>query len=194
MAKSSRENEIKLAFPSPASATHALIQAGASPLRERVFEDNVAFDRPGRPLTQAGQLLRLRRSGDVSILTFKSKVEGEHRHKVMLEHETVVADHAAMLRILAGLGYVPVYRYQKYRSSFRLGGVEAVVDETPIGTFVELEGEAEAVDLAAASLGASPGDYIRATYRELHERHAAASGTPAGDLLMETDSGSGVNR
>ena len=194
MAKSSRENEIKLAFPSPALATQALIQAGASPLRERVFEDNVAFDRPGHPLTQGGMLLRLRRSGDVSTLTFKSKVEGEHRHKVMLEHETIVADHAAMLRILDGLGYVPVYRYQKYRSSFRLGGVEAVVDETPIGTFVELEGDAESVDLAAASLGVSPEDYIRATYRELHERHAAATGTPVGDLLITPDPREGGNR
>jgi hypothetical protein len=36
MAKSSRENEIKLAFP--ATATQALIQAGASTLRS-TFED-----------------------------------------------------------------------------------------------------------------------------------------------------------
>lgn len=194
MAKSSRENEIKLAFPSPASAIQALLQAGASPLRDRVFEDNVVFDLPGHPLVKTGRLLRLRRSGDVSLLTFKSPVEGEHRHKVMSEHETTVAGHEAMLRILSGLGYEPVYRYQKYRSSFRMHGVEAVVDETPIGTFVELEGDAEDVDRAAALLGASPSDYIRATYRQLHERHAAASGVPVGDLLMQPDDGHGVKR
>jgi hypothetical protein len=40
------------------------------------------------------------------------------------------------------------------------------------------------VDRAAAALGATPADYILATYRELHERDAAARGVIAGDMLM----------
>jgi len=184
MAKSSRENEIKLAFPSPELAIRRLLQAGATETRGRVFEDNVLFDLPDRLLTGSGRLLRLRRSGDESVLTFKAPVAGHHRHKVKTEHETAVADAEALEQILAGLGFKPVYRYQKYRSAFRLGAVEALVDETPLGTFIELEGAPDEVDRAAAALGATADDYITATYRELQEREARARGAVAGDLLM----------
>jgi len=184
MAKSSRENEIKLAFPSPTLAIQKLLQAGARQAGNREFEDNVLFDLPDRQLTTRGRLLRLRRVGERAVLTFKAPVEGVHRHKVKTEHETAVADPDAMLRILSDLGFEPVYRYQKFRSTFRLDAVEAVVDETPLGTFVELEGLPEDVDRAAAAVGATSADYIVATYRELHERDAAARGIAVGDLLM----------
>lgn len=194
MAKSSRENEIKLAFPSPELAVRRLLAAGATPIRERVFEDNVLFDLPDRPLTRGGRILRLRCAGEQAVLTFKAPVAGDHRHKVKTEHETAVSDPEALRRILTGLGYEPVYRYQKFRAAYRLGEVEAVVDETPIGTFVELEGAPDDVDRAAETLGATPADYIRLTYRELHERHAAERGVPVGDLLMPASGESGDGR
>ena len=184
MAKSSRENEIKLAFPSSELAIRRLLRAGATTIRNRAFEDNVLFDLPDRALSATGRLLRLRSSGGETFLTFKAPVMGEHRHKVKTEHETTVADGDAVARILTALGFEPIYRYQKYRSAFRLDAVEAVVDETPLGTFVELEGAPNDVDRAAAALGATPDDYITASYRELHERDAAARGGVVGDLLM----------
>ena len=184
MAKSNRENEIKLAFPSPETAARRLLQAGAQPLRERAFEDNALFDLADRRLTKSGRILRLRGFGDASVLTFKGPVEGEHRHKVKIEHETTVADPDALRSILFGLGFEIVYRYQKYRATYRLGAVEAAVDETPLGTFVELEGAPDDVDKAAEALGATPSDFIRATYRELQEKDAAARGVIAGDMLL----------
>lgn len=194
MAKSSRENEIKLAFPSPELAVRRLVQAGGSEVAARVFEDNVLFDLPDRPLTRSGRLLRLRTAGDEARVTFKAPVAGEHRHKVKTEHETTVGDAREVRAIFEGLGFEPVYRYQKYRSTYRLGGVEALVDETPLGTFVELEGAPDDVDRAASALGATPADYITATYRELHERDAARRGTPVGDLLMRAADASGETR
>jgi adenylate cyclase class 2 len=77
-----------------------------------------------------------------------------------------------------------VYRYQKYRATYRIDAVEAAVDETPLGTFVELEGAPDDVDKAAEALGATPSDFIRATYRELQEKDAAARGVVAGDMLL----------
>ena len=184
MAKSNRENEIKLAFPSRETAALRLLAAGARQVHARAFEDNVLFDLADRALSKSGRLLRLRDFDGVSLLTFKASVAGEHRHKVKIEHETAIADPAALRSILLGLGFEAVYRYQKYRATFRLDAVEAAVDETPLGTFVELEGAPDDVDLAAAALGAKPSDFIRASYRELQEKDAATRGVAAGDMLL----------
>ena len=184
MAKSNRENEIKLAFPSRETAVLRLLAAGARQVHARAFEDNVLFDLADRALSKSGRLLRLRDFDGVSLLTFKASVAGEHRHKVKIEHETAIADPAALRSILLGLGFEAVYRYQKYRATYRLGAVEAAVDETPLGTFIELEGSPDEVDNAAEALGAAPSDFIRATYRELQEQDAAARGLIAGDMLL----------
>ena len=184
MVKSSRENEIKLAFPSAETAVRRLLAAGALAVHARAFEDNVLFDLADRPLAKSGRLLRLRCFGGDSVLTFKAPVAGEHRHKVKLEYETAVADPEAFRSILLGLGFEAVYRYQKFRTTFRLDAVEAAVDETPLGTFVELEGAPDDVDLAAAALSAKPSDFIRASYRELQEKAAATRGVAAGDMLL----------
>jgi adenylate cyclase class 2 len=184
MAKSNRENEIKLAFSSPETAVRRLLEAGARPLHERSFEDNVLYDLAERPLTKSGRILRLRAFGAASVLTFKGPVEGTHRHKMKVEHETTVGDPDAMRSILHGLGFEPVYRYQKYRTTFTLGAVEAAVDETPIGTFVELEGAPDDVDRAAAAVGAMASDFIRASYRELQQEAAGRRGEVAGDMLL----------
>ena len=184
MAKSNRENEIKLAFPSPETAVRRLLDAGAREVHARAFEDNFLFDLIGRPLTNSGRLLRLRNYGGASVLTFKAPLLGEHRHKVRIEHETSIADPEALRAILLALGFEAVYRYQKYRATYTLEAVVAALDETPIGTFVELEGAEDDVDRAAAALGADSPDLIRATYRELQEQDAAARGVVAGDMLL----------
>jgi adenylate cyclase class 2 len=184
MMKSNRENEIKLAFPSPETAVLRLLDAGAREVHARAFEDNTLFDLAGRPLTTSGRLLRLREFGGAAVLTFKAPVLGEHRHKVKIEHETGVADPETMRGILLALGFEVVYRYQKYRAVYALRAVVASLDETPLGTFIELEGAPDDVDEAAAALGARPLEFIRATYRELQEIDAAARGVVAGDALL----------
>ena len=184
MVKSNRENEIKLAFPSPETAVRRLLDAGAREIHARAFEDNTLFDFAQRPLTESGRLLRLRDFGGASVLSFKAPVLGEHRHKVKIEHETAVADPEALRSSLLALGFEVVYRYQKYRAIYALDGVLAALDETSLGTFVELEGAPDDVDRAAAALGSRPSEFIRATYRELQEVDAAARGVVAGDTLL----------
>ena len=184
MVKSNRENEIKLAFPSPDTAVRRLLEAGAREVHARAFEDNVLFDLRDRPLTRSERLLRLRSFDGATVLTFKAPFPGEHRHKVRIEHETAIGDADQLRSILVGLGFEPVYRYQKYRTVYALERVAASVDETPIGTFIELEGAEDDVDRAAAAIGARPSEFIRDSYRELQEKDAAARGVVAGDMLL----------
>ncbi len=184
MAAAGRETEIKLPFPSAAEAARSLLSIGARLLRGRELEDNVVYDSPSGDLRRGDRLLRLRRAGGVAILTYKEPVEGGFRHKVREEHETRIEDAGVVERILEALGLVPWYRYQKYRSVFEIGGLEASVDETPLGCFVELEGEDAAIDRIASALGFGPERYVVATYRQLHEEAAAAGRIEPGDLVF----------
>ncbi len=68
---------------------------------------------------------------------------GPGPYKVREEREVRASDERAIAEILGALGLAPRFRYEKYRSTYRLPGIAHVVvelDETPIGDFLELEG------------------------------------------------------
>ncbi len=67
------------------------------------------------------------------------------------------------------------FRYQKYREEYRLDGVIVAIDETPIGVFVELEGDETAIAAAATDGPAGPG-YVLASYRTLFVQQREAQG------------------
>ncbi len=184
MGQSTQEVEVKLPFASADDAKRRLGVLGARAAGGRLFEDNVVYDRDAEPLKPQGKLLRLRRIGDRSILTYKAPVEGDSRHKVREEHETRVDKPESIENMLEGLGYTPTFRYQKYRTNYSLGQLEICLDETPVGCFVELEGPPDEIDAAAERLGFTPDRYVRDTYRELHEQAAREQGEEAGDMLM----------
>ncbi len=187
MGGSSVEIEVKLRLPSADHARRRLAALGAREMRRRVFEDNLVYDLPSGTLEREGRLLRLRRAGNDAWLTYKEPAHDDLRHKVRREFETPIADPVALERILAALGFHVTYRYQKYRTVYRLEDLELAVDETPLGCFLELEGTPAAIERAARALGFAEGDYIRETYRDLH-RTAIAQGTASpGDLVFPPD-------
>ena len=96
---------------------------------------------------------------------------GDGRYKVREEIETELRDGGTIQRIFEGLGLRGWFRYEKYRTTYVLPGRQSwakglliEVDETPIGTFVELEGQAAAIDRAAKELGYSTRDYVLKNY------------------------------
>jgi predicted adenylyl cyclase CyaB len=105
-----------------------------------ILEENWLFDREGE-ITSAGGLLRLRSDKRGAWLTFKGKASFEDRVKVRTEHETLVENLENTRKILESLGYGVIRRYQKYREDWLLGSVCISLDHTPIGDFVEFEGE-----------------------------------------------------
>ena len=60
------------------------------------------------------------------------------------------------------------------------------VDDTPIGAFVEIEGEAAAICALAGRLGFEPADFVLASYRALFAA-AGAPGAPADMLFADAD-------
>jgi adenylate cyclase class 2 len=114
------------------------------------------------------------------------------RYKVREETEMVVTDAATLQKIFEGLGLRGWFRYEKYRSTYKLParakwaqGLLVEIDETPIGTFVELEGPSDAIDRAARELGYSPVDYIQKNYLLLYLDDCKKRGQQPANMLFK---------
>jgi len=129
-------------------------------------EVNTLYDLPGQKLRRKGELLRLRKYGDLWKLTHKAKVK-LGRHKSRGELETGVSDGEKMDAILRALGYLPAFVYEKFRAEWSDGEGHVVLDHTPIGDVAEIEGKSRWIDRIARELGVTPADYITKSYAEL---------------------------
>ena len=161
------ENEIKLEMAGPQAARQAVASLGARLVRRRHLEDNLLLDDPARSLRASGRILRLRRTDGGSVVTYKGPRLEVDRIKARQEIEVGVAAADAMEALFAGIGFAPVFRYQKYRETYRWHQVEIVIDETPVGTFLEIEGPVAAIHEAARALGYGPDDYVLDSYATL---------------------------
>jgi adenylate cyclase class 2 len=169
------EREIKLRFASAGEAREAVGALGAALIRERRFQDDALLDNEQAELRQRRCALRVRREDARSYLTFKGPAQPGPM-KLREELETAVADAEILQRVLEHLGLRVWFRYQKYREEYTLDGVVIAIDETPIGTFVELEGAEAAITAAAAAMGRTTADYILDSYCGLFLRHREALG------------------
>jgi adenylate cyclase, class 2 len=178
------EREIKLRFESVAAARAALGELGASPLRPRRLQDDLLLDMEDMRLQRAGCSLRLRRDGDGATITWKGPVVPGPM-KAREEVETIVGKAEDAQQILASIGYVLRFRYQKYREELVLDGLVIAIDETPVGTFVELEGDEAAIAAVAGRLGRGPADYVLASYRSLFLEHRQAHGGHGAHMVFD---------
>ncbi len=163
---SSKEIEIKFRVDSISAVARRLRAAGFRQLTPRTREQNTLYDLPGRVLQKRGEVLRLRKYGNEWLLTHKAKGKIT-RHKSRVETETRVADGRKLERVLESLGYEPAFRYEKFRAEWYDGKGHVVLDETPIGSFGEIEGPARWIDRTAKLVGIRPDVYITQSYVEL---------------------------
>jgi adenylate cyclase, class 2 len=163
----------------------------------RVLEQNALYDTPDSDLRRRGRLLRVRIETPApsrmvtggprcACITSKSPVPatGPSRYKEKLERETVLPSVRGLNATLASLGLRQGFRYEKYRTSFRLPGLHLDLDETPVGVFLEIEGRPKAIDRAASALGFSLGDYLRSTYWDLYAAECRRQGRVARNMLF----------
>jgi adenylate cyclase class 2 len=170
----------------------ALERIGARPRGARVLEDDLVLDTPAGELRARGGLLRLRRRGDAYLLTLKERCHDAAEVKAMTEVETAVDDGGAMERLLQHLGFRVAMRYQKYRTTFACDAagcdeLAVTLDETPLGCFLELEGDPECIHRCAAALGFSREDYETRSYLEIHRVEKGD-----GDMVFEGNGAAGA--
>ena len=185
MASDGREIEIKLPIGGVKQARRLLRAAGFHVAKRRVFEENVLYDTQASELRHSSRLLRIRATGRSYKLTFKGAPEpGKHKNRE--EIETFVDDGSALDAILQRLGFAAVFRYEKFRTEFQRGNSKGVatLDETPIGTYLELEGDPQWIDGTARKLGYEEKDYITASYARLFQEWRERNGSAAADMLF----------
>jgi adenylate cyclase class 2 len=192
------ETEIKLPLKGGIQAVRLLLEEqGYRAIAPRTHQVDQVYDFPDRALRQSGRLLRVRSESVGSgqglpentgaILTYKGPVLSADPHKSREELETSAADGPTLERILARLGLIPSFRYEKYRSTFQAEGEPGLVelDETPIGDFLELEGPGYWIDATALRLGFTAQDYIAASYAALYRDFLKANAGPSDMLFRE---------
>lgn len=171
---SSRETEVKFAVHSGERFRERLAELGFTVLHERVFERNTILDMAPLHLRPQGCLLRLREAGGKTLITFKGPASvGKVKSREEIEY--TASDARSAFRVFAGMGYHPTFVYEKFRTEFSRPGQPGIVtlDETPIGTYAELEGEEAWIDETAEALGFAEADYITASYGALYVKWCA---------------------
>ena len=179
------EREIKLVFPDADEARRAILAAGAEPLRGRRLQEDCLLDTADDSLFRRRCVLRVRMESGKTLLTFKGPVQQASSMKLREELETIVGDGLLLLRVLEELGFHVWFRYQKYREEFAHEDVTIALDETPVGTFVEIEGSEGGIHAMAAALARQPADYLLDSYRGLFVKHCERHGLPMTDMLFE---------
>jgi adenylate cyclase, class 2 len=196
--RTARETEIKLRIADLPSLIHKLKRLGATQ-HGRVLEQNTLYDTPTADFRGGGRLLRLRietparskfaRGGARrAILTSKAPIpaQGRSRYKERLEREVAVESPGRWPSALRSIGLRPNFRYEKYRTTFRLPGLHLDLDETPVGVFLELEGPPRAIDRVARALGFARGEYITGTYWDLYAADCRRRGRKPTNMLLST--------
>lgn len=212
--KHREEIEIKLRVPNVAALRSRLKRLRAREITLRTYESNTLYDTPRYDLRRRGQLIRIRteqpassfgkrrpKENAAALLTYKGpsstssatkpgrNSRTRSHFKIKDEAEVAVTGADELAGILRALGLHPTFRYEKFRTTYALQGVRDLkieLDETPVGTYLELEGPVAGIDRAAHLLGYTRNDYMTATYGSLYLAACRRRGRKPGDMLFPT--------
>lgn len=187
----SAEVELKFPVADPEALQSRLPGLGFHLVTPRTFEQNTLFDTPGHTLRNSRQILRLRRYGETWTLTHK-RIDGKEdpsaRYKTRIETETHLDDGPALGEVFHQLGYDPAFRYEKFRTEWQSSSnphAHLVLDETPIGNFVEVEGPPSWIDETLNRLGVDHATCLTDSYGRLFLSWKQRTGSPAENLTFD---------
>ena len=141
------------------------------------FEENTIYG--GGILDETLAVLRVRKTQDKTILTFKRRIQNDFDVKQQIEHETEIANAEEIENIIENLGFVPRLVYEKRRKTWNFRQVEIVLDELPFGLFMEIEGSI--TEIAEAEMLLEIEDFE--TEHETYPRLTVKFGERNGDLF-----------
>jgi adenylate cyclase class 2 len=138
------------------------------------FEENMIFG--GGYLAETRAVLRIRKTGDKTFLTYKKRIESDLAVKRQIEHETEVSDAEAIEKIVECLGLKKALVYEKRRKKWKFRETEIVLDHLPFGFFMEIEGSVTSIAEVETLLGAGNFEPEHDTYPHLTAIHGRRNG------------------
>jgi len=142
---------------------------------KKEFEENTLYTGPNLDVRTA--VVRVRKIGNRTILTYKKRFVSSNAIKRQLEEETEVSNSQAIQAILKHLGLSPSVVYEKRRETWRIGSAELVLDELPFGEFMEIEGSAAEIRKLEKDLQMDEVRSENQTYPQLARKHGIAHGS-----------------
>jgi adenylate cyclase class 2 len=152
------EIEVKFLNTDFESLRPKLKSAGAVCVQPMRLMKRAIIDDPKSSLKSKNAYIRIRYEGDRTTLTYKQfeslSIDGAK------EIETTVGSFDDTVAIFEACGFKVVSLQESKRETWKLGGVEVVLDEWPwLNPYVEIEGESsEAIKNVAGKLGFDWGD------------------------------------
>ena len=165
------ESELKIPVSGLDPIRGRLQEVDARPISPAELEINILFDTADGELASTRQVLRVRRVGARTIVTYKGPARWSGAVKQRREIEFEVSSSTAAAELLHALGYAPWMRYEKIRESWSLNEVRIDLDHTPMGDFVEIEGAPERLESTAREIGLDPSDAVAGSYVGLWCEH-----------------------
>ncbi len=160
----------------------------------RIHETNIRFDTPNHDLHREQRVLRLRQDDKVR-MTYKDASKNEQGVLNRMEIEFVVEDFERAKRLLEALGYEKSLFYEKYRTTYELDNTYVMLDELPMGSFIEIEGESiDSIREIGRKLGLKWDTAISTSYSALFERVRKAKAAQIEDLSFENFEGMEVTK
>jgi adenylate cyclase class 2 len=191
MSPQDEEIEVKFYVRELDGLPDRVLGAGGRLLAPRTYEYNLRFDTPDRSLEHSGRLLRIRR--DVRCyLTYKDDTHVENGALRRREIELGVDDFDTCVRLVEALGYEIVFMYEKYRSTYTCGDCKVMLDELPLGHFVEIEGDRSEIEELAGRLGLEWQCAIPRSYYALFRGMRGDAQKSVRDLTFENFAGRAI--
>lgn len=179
------EIEVKFVLDDLAAMRQRVVDMGAALKTPRTYENNISYDTAEGWLRQTGRLLRLRRDRR-NVLTYKEPLPNEDADfKVRREFEVEVSDFAQARSIVERLGFAASMRYEKYRETFTYEDAEIILDELPVGNFMEIEATREQIRAITATLGIDFATRLRASYGDILEAVCTTYDLPLSDMTFD---------
>ena len=185
MAAYEQELEVKFYVKNLLPFEQKLKQLNATLIQPRTHEINLRFDTPDQSLSRSYQVLRLRQDQEAR-LTYKGPGEILEGVRIRREIEFSVSDFKSAQSFLEALGYQVIFMYEKYRSVYDFNDMLVMLDEMPVGYFLELEGSNSEMILSTSQiLGLRWETRILDSYTVLFDRVRQSCGLNIRDLSFD---------
>lgn len=147
------EIEYKFLLQTDIKSFRSLLKKLGYIIDRRAFERTVMYDNDQSLMQTTNGRIRLRKHGSHVSLSYKRPLPTKPgQPKKEIEYESQVSSFGQTARILEQMGYHPSSSYEKYRTKFHRDKFVLTIDEYPHATYIEIEGEPQAITAAAKEL------------------------------------------